>query len=146
MLQGVPLFDWYHFTSGIFSGTTPTGLTWTNERFFFDVMRQASPFQSSGEQVETLALWCGSPTLPYNDRLNKVKVPVLYVGAAGGVGELGLATLRQLGTKDKDLSTLLVRRLADSEHAWDFGHADLFLASDADQQVWPHIASWLARY
>ncbi|EPX60279.1 hypothetical protein D187_002365 [Cystobacter fuscus DSM 2262] len=146
MLQGVPLFDWYHFTGGLFSGTTPTGLTWTNERFFFDVMRQASPFQSSGEQVETLALWCGSPTQPYNDRLNKVKVPVLYVGAAGGVGELGLATLKQLGTKDKDLFSLIVRRLADSDRARDFGHADLFLASDADQLVWSHIANWLAHH
>ncbi|WNG14191.1 hypothetical protein [Cystobacter fuscus] len=143
-LQPVPLLDGYHFTGGTFSGSVPTGLTWTNERFLFDVMMQASPFQSIGEQVETLALWCGSPSQPYNDRLHHVKVPVLYVGAAGGMGDLGLATLAQLGTKDKDISVFIVKRLSDGARALDYGHADLFLASDAEQLVWPRIASWLA--
>ena len=146
MFQGVPIFDWYHFTGGTFSGTTPTGLTWTNERLWFDVMQQASPFQSIGEQVETLALWCGSPTQPYTDRLSQVKVPVLYVGAAGGFGRFGLASLSKLGTKDKDVSTLFAQLLPDSERARDVGHADLFLASDADQQLWPRIVSWLASH
>ncbi|OJH37395.1 hypothetical protein [Cystobacter ferrugineus] len=140
------IFDWYHFTGGTFSGMTPTGLTWTNENFLFEVMAQASPFQSRGEQVETLALWCGAPTLPYIDRLSHVKVPVLYVGAAGGMGRVGFTTLSELGTKGKDVSTLLVQHLADSDRVLDFGHSDLFLATDADQQVWPHIARWLASH
>ncbi|ATB35715.1 hypothetical protein CYFUS_001129 [Cystobacter fuscus] len=141
-LQPTPVFAWYHFTGGTFSGRLPTGLTWTNQSFLLDMMEQASPFQSIGEQVETLALWCGTSTQPYTDRLDKVKVPVLYVGAAGGVGREGFATLSLLGSKD--VTTFIVQRLTDSERAGDFGHADLFLASDADRLVWPRIVSWLA--
>ncbi|MBM7119217.1 hypothetical protein [Archangium primigenium] len=143
-LQGLPIFKWYHFTGGVFSGATPTSLSWTQERFFFDTLEQAAPYQSIGEQVESLALWCGAPKLPYNDRLKQVKVPVLYVGAEGGTGRYGLHSVSLLGSKD--VSSFLVQRLRDGSNAQDYGHADLFLATDADRDVWPRITDWLARH
>jgi hypothetical protein len=144
LLQGNPVFGWYHFTGGVFAGSLPTATTWTHERFLFETMEQASPLQSVGEQVETLAMWCGSPTLPYTQWLGQVKVPVLYVGAAGGVGRFGLATLSRLG--GKDVTSYVVQRLADSDRALDYGHADLFLAADADTTVWSRIVDWLERH
>jgi hypothetical protein len=143
-LQTLPTFNWYHFTGGVLSGSMPTALSWTNERFFFDTLEQASPFQSIGEQVETLALWCGSPKLPYNDRLSQVKVPVLYVGAAGGMGRYGHHSVSLLGSKDVTL--YLVQRLPENARAQDFGHADLWLSSEAEKDVWPRISEWLARH
>ncbi|WP_157775346.1 hypothetical protein [Melittangium boletus] len=143
-LQGLPIFKWYHFTGGVFSGSTATALSWTHERFFFDTLEQAVPYQSLGEQVESLALWCGTPKLPYTDRLKHVKVPVLYVGAEGGTGRFGHYSVSQLGSKD--VSFHLVQRLQDGARALDFGHADLFLATDADKNVWPRITDWLSRH
>ncbi|MET0405832.1 MAG: hypothetical protein ABW123_25650 [Cystobacter sp.] len=143
-LQPEPLFGWYHFTGGPFENFMPMTTAWTQERFLFDTMEQASSFQSIGEQLETLAMWCGAPKLPYNDRLRLVTVPVFYVGAAGGMGRLGLSTLLQLGSKD--LSAYIVQRMSDQDQQMDYGHADLLLASDADTEVWPRIADWFARH
>ena len=141
LLQQPAIFQGYHFTGSTLSGGIPTRLTWTNERFFMDTLEQAAPFQSLAEQVETLALWCGTPNLPYDDHLDKVKVPVFYVGAAGGIGRFGLHTLLKLGSKD--IRALIVQRLQNGASAMDYGHQDLFTAGDAEAQVWKPVGDWI---
>ncbi|HYO54845.1 hypothetical protein [Archangium sp.] len=143
--QKPPIIPDYHWTGGQFGAAgPPTGLTWTRERFFFDGLVQSSPYQSIGEQVDTLAMWCGAPDVPYDDHLKQVTVPVLYVGAAGGVGRYGLHSLSLLGSTD--VSTHVVQRFPDTARALDYGHADLFLADDAETAVWTPILEWLQRH
>lgn len=144
-LQSPAILNGYHFTGGAFSSVVPTSLTWTRERFFADILMQASPYQSMGEQVETLVLWCGKQDLPYDDRLSQVTVPVLYVGATGGVGQLGVYSARQQ-LRSRDFSSLIVQRLSTGGGALDYGHADLFFASDAEQQVWRPVLNWLQNH
>ncbi|MFY0563866.1 hypothetical protein ACN28E_08470 [Archangium lansingense] len=132
----VVIIDDYHWAGGAFSEAgLPTGLAWTNERFFFDTLTQTSPYQSIGEQVDTLAMWCGAPNVPYDDHLGQVKVPVLYVGAAGGTGGHGVHSLSLLGSTD--VSTHLVPG---------YGHADLFLANGAQSAVWARILDWVQHH
>jgi hypothetical protein len=144
MLQNPPVISGYHWTGGQFDAAGPTGLSWTRERFLFDGLVQSSPYQSIGEQVDTLAMWCGATDVPHDDRLHEVKVPVLYVGAAGGVGRYGLYSLGLLGSTD--VSQLVVQRLPDAARAVDYGHADLLLADDAPTTVWSPILDWLLRH
>jgi hypothetical protein len=135
----------YHWTGGQFSAVgLPTALSWTRERLFLDTLLQASPYQSIGEQVDTFAMWCGAPGVPYDDYLAQVKVPVLYVGAAGGAGGYGLYSLTRLGSTD--VSTHLVKRMPDLYRAVDYGHLDLFLADDAPTAVWTPILDWVQRH
>ncbi|HEX8437620.1 MAG TPA: hypothetical protein VF697_21110, partial [Archangium sp.] len=117
---------------------------WTHERFFLEGLTQASPFQSIGEQVETFAMWCGALDVPYDDFLSEVRVPVLYVGAAGGVGRYGFHSLTQLGSKD--VTRYVVQRLPDTARAFDYGHADLLLAENAPKDVWAPILDWVQRH
>ncbi|WP_052518910.1 hypothetical protein [Archangium violaceum] len=132
----LPVIQGYHWAAGQFSEAgAPTGLAWTDERFFFDTLVQAAPYQSIGEQVDTFAMWCGAPDVPYDDHLARVKVPVLYVGASGGVGGYGLHSLSRLGSTD--VSTHMVPG---------YGHADLFLASGAQNVVWAPILDWVQRH
>ncbi|HEX5746758.1 MAG TPA: hypothetical protein VFZ09_10960 [Archangium sp.] len=143
--QTPPVIPAYHWTGGQFSAEgLPTGLSWTDERFFFDTLLQASPYQSIGEQVDTLAMWCGAPDVPYDDNLAQVRVPVLYVGAAGGVGGYGLHSLSLLGSTD--VSAHVVQRLPGTYRAVDYGHADLFLAGDAQSAVWTPLLDWVQRH
>jgi hypothetical protein len=141
LLQNPPIFPVYHWTGGQFALGLPTGLSWTRERFFFDALVQASPYQSIGEQVDTLAMWCGAPNVPYDDYLHEVKVPVLYVGAAGGFGDYGLHSLGKLGSTD--VKQLVVKRLPDAARALDYGHSDLWMADDAAATVWTPVLDWL---
>ncbi len=144
-LQSPAIIPSYHFTGGQFDLVgIPTGLSWTRERFYFDTLLQASPYQSLGEQVDTAALWCGTGDLPYDDHLSEVIVPVLYVGGAGGMGRYGLHTLSLLGSRD--VSSLVVRRFPDAARVLDYGHSDLFLADDAEATVWTPVLQWLERH
>ncbi|WNG54526.1 hypothetical protein F0U59_06800 [Archangium gephyra] len=143
--QEPPVITGYHWTGGQFSTEgLPAGLLSTAERFFFYTLTQASPYQSIGEQVDTLAMWCGAPDVPYDDNLARVRVPVLYVGAAGGMGGHGLHSLSLLGSTD--VSSLVVQRFPDMYRAVDYGHADLFLAADAQSAVWTPILDWVQRH
>jgi hypothetical protein len=145
VFQNPVVIPGYHWTGGQFSqGGLPAALSWTRERLFFDTLVQASPYQSIGEQVDTFAMWCGAPDVPYDDHLAQVTVPVLYVGAAGGGGRYGLHSLSLLGSRD--VSSLVVQRFPDMYRVVDYGHVDLFLADDAPTAVWTPILGWVQRH
>ncbi len=133
----------YHLVGGPFDAATqlPTGLTWTPEPAFFALLQRAVPYQAFAEVVDTEALLCGKLDLPYDDHLADIAVPVLYVGAAGGFGAQGLYGLSLLGGPDK--TARLVRLLPEASRAEDFGHADLFLATNAPEEVWTPILQWI---
>ncbi len=139
-----PAVPFYHFTAGQFGASPlPEGLQYVRSRQFFDLLANARPYQSFQEIMESEQLMCGKD-LPYDDHLAQVKVPALYVGAGGGFGEYGLTTFNKLGGKDK--SSLIVKRMPDQARIVDYGHADLFLARDADTAVWGPIHEWMKRH
>jgi hypothetical protein len=141
-----PMVPFYHFTAGEFGPEgLPTGLKYVKPEQFFSLLSAAHPYQDFAEVVEGEQLLCGEVDLPYDDHLSEVKVPVLYVGAGGGYGRYGEYTVTNLlGSKDVTLHR--VQRLAEPARALDYGHADLFLASDAEQSVWAPIYRWMKKH
>ncbi|GMU07877.1 hypothetical protein [Corallococcus caeni] len=136
-----PLVPGYHLAGSVPDASgLPVKTAYTPEPTLFDYFQLAVPYQSLNEVVETEAQLCGLD-VPFDDHLQDVKVPVLYVGAAGGVGRYGEYSTRLLGSTD--VTRLIVRSRGESERALDFGHADLFLARDARVRVWQPILQWL---
>ncbi|MGE6759467.1 hypothetical protein ACQKGO_15705 [Corallococcus interemptor] len=131
----------YHLAGSIpdINGT-PERTAFTPEPTLFDYFQLAAPYQSLNEVVETEKQLCGLD-VPYDDHLKDVKVPVLYVGAGGGVGRYGEYSTRLLGSTD--VTHLIVRTRPESQRALDFGHADLFIARDARVRVWQPILQWM---
>ena len=70
-----------------------------------------------------------------------VRVPVLHIGAAGGNANAIDYTLSQIGSAD--ITTMLVRKLMLGEEAFDYGHGDVFAATDAAVEVWQPIVDWI---
>ena len=101
----------------------------------------AAPHQSLRESAESDALWCGQGPAPIDFALDRIQVPLFYVGAAGGFGDLGLYSTTRVGSTD--VTTLVVRRLSADREAEDFGHGDLLYATDAPALVWRPLASWI---
>jgi pimeloyl-ACP methyl ester carboxylesterase len=132
----------YHFTAGKFANGSLVGLHYVLAPQFFDFLAAANPYQSLREQVEGDALQCGTTRLPYDDHLKDVKVPVLYVGAAGGFGTYGEYSTSLLGSKD----VTFLRAQRDLDRAAEYGHADLWLASDAESKVWKPIYEWMKKH
>jgi hypothetical protein len=82
---------------------------------------------------------CGGD-VPWNQHWNQIRVPVFYIGAGGGHGDLGTYQLGFLGSGD--ISSLIVST-DPSAPLLDFGHIDLFIASNAPELVWAPICAWI---
>lgn len=137
-----PSFNpWYHFVAGIFnSAGIPNQLSYTPAARLFAFFRWASPFEAIGDLVDSFRVWCGKPD-PLVDNLRAVHVPVLYLGAAGGFGVVGSYSPHVLGSSD--ISQVIVRLRPVGQEAYDFGHVDLWQASNAPQLAWAPLLSWL---
>ncbi|HEX7956735.1 MAG TPA: hypothetical protein VF508_07330 [Pyrinomonadaceae bacterium] len=139
-----PPVPFYHLEAGTFDASgLPSGLQFTPEAYLYDFYQSAAPFQSATEQVESDGVMCGD-TLPYDDNLAAVNVPVYYVGAGGGFGEFGLDTLARLGSADA--TSNVVRLYGPEGRPVEFGHSDLFLADNAKELVWKPLYDWLVSH
>lgn len=137
-----PPTPYYHLTAGRFDAFgLPTHLTYTREHRFFETLAQARPYQSLTEVVESDELLCNRCPSPYEEHLAEVRVPVLYVGAAGGFGRYGSYSKQLLGGRKAELIITKGVRMS----KLDYGHADLLLAEDADTLVWAPLLEWLKR-
>lgn len=142
MTEFQPLAPGYHLMAGIPDALgVPDALAFTSEPYLYEYGMRAAPYQSFNEVVETEAWACDRTKVSYDDDLAKAKVPVLYVGAAGGVGRYGVYSASLLGSTD--VTVHLVQTLPDAWRALDYGHADLFLANDARERVWKPMLQWM---
>lgn len=135
----------YHFTGGTFDAQgLPDGLLYTPEASLLALEAGSSPFQPARELLDADAATCDDPAIvdvAFDDHLADIKVPVFYVGADGGFGHYGIYTTTLLGSQD------VTHHVVDLQPAAgqlaELGHADLFLATDAETLVWQPVLSWI---
>jgi hypothetical protein len=149
-LNGPTFFaEFYHFVGGTFPGGDiwgiPNGLVYTPISRWNNFLVSASPFEAVRMEHDTYTISCGAHSTPFDNHLNDITVPVLYVGAGGGFGRYGLYTLTLL-VGSQDVSNLIVSFYPPEQAAFDFGHGDLFLAQDAKDLVWSPIYQWLSEH
>ncbi|MCU1347022.1 MAG: hypothetical protein JWO56_52 [Acidobacteria bacterium] len=139
---GLEPAPFYHFTGGVFDGDgKPAGLLYASEADLFAFEAAASPLQPNRELADADAATCGATDVPFDDHLADIKVPLFYVGAGGAFGEYGLYTTTLLGSTD--VASLIVHKVPSTQRLLDYGHADLFLAHDAETLVWQPILAWV---
>lgn len=137
---GLEPAPFYHLTGGTFDiNGVPAGLSFTADALFLDQLRGGSPFEPVKLIADAEAVMCDQAALPFVDNLAGVTVPVFYLGADGGFGTFGLYGTTLLGSADRD--SLVVD--LEQDRLLDFGHADLFLGTDAPALVWQPLLDWL---
>ncbi len=114
----------------------------TAQAFVIDqgtLFEPALPIQFSRELAE---IRCSDqPVSELDGGLRNVTVPVLHIGAAGGNANAIDYTLSRLGSRD--ITSTLVQVLDPGLEAFDYGHGDVFSATDADVHVWQPIIDWV---
>ncbi|HEX2253947.1 MAG TPA: hypothetical protein VHQ65_11825 [Thermoanaerobaculia bacterium] len=142
-LEPVPA---YHFTGAAWDPTLglPTALLYTPEATWISSLLATSPYEPVKLLAEAEALVCDLEDLPLDDHLGAVTVPVLYVGAGGGFGDYGVHTTTLLASTDVTIHTASV--VPPEARLVDFGHADLFQATDAPALVFQPILDWIAAH
>ncbi|HYU32016.1 MAG TPA: hypothetical protein VEW48_07625 [Thermoanaerobaculia bacterium] len=143
--QPVPF---YHFTGGTFAAApapsglpVPTGLLYTPEPTFMALLQGAAPDQPTRQLADAELVICDEEDVPFDDHLDDITNPVLYMGAGGGFGEYGIYTTTLLGSTD--VTVRVVDLTPPDQRLFDFGHADLFLGTDAKTLVWRPILNWI---
>jgi pimeloyl-ACP methyl ester carboxylesterase len=143
---------YYHYLAGTFNQYgIPTGLQFANFDYILDIaLSSTTPsFQSLGEQTdgEGIMCWVGSWNPAWDGHLSQIKIPVYYVGAAGGFGEYGKYTLKLLGSTDK--SSLIVS-VPGKTIPMNYGHVDLLWADNyyygAISTTWVPIYNWIVAH
>lgn len=137
-VEGFP----YHFLAGEFDANgLPSGLQYTDVDLWVDFLVQAPPFFANAFSRDEYISSCGLEHAPWADHLGSVDLPVLFVAAAGGFGEVYGATLDLLSSAD--VSRLEAQLHPPSEIELDFAHIDLFTAENAPELVWRPILRWV---
>jgi len=143
--QNVPF---YHFTGGTFapepasSGLpVPTGLLYSQKSTWLALLGGAAPYQPTRQLADSELVICDEEDVPFDDHLEEITNPILYVGAGGGFGEYGIYTTTLLGSTD--VTTRVVDLAPPDQRLFDYGHADLFIGTEARTLVWRPILNWL---
>lgn len=120
----------------------PSGLRFTDDQLWVGAMVASFPaYYPRRTDVDTGQLLCGAFDIPFDDHLAQIAVPILQVGAKGGLGPSMYASTAF--TASRDVTTITVQRLPDTEEAMDFGHVDTVLAREAETLVWRPILEWI---
>jgi hypothetical protein len=141
-----PFTPWFHFAAGVFPDrdTTrdPVGLRFTDVHEWDDFLMGIGNFEPVRLQAEAQHVTCDDgSTQRFDGHLQDIRVPILYVGAAGGFGTYGVYSMNRTGSRDRQ--AIIVRTLPRGQENQDFGHVDLFYARDAKHYSWQRILRWL---
>lgn len=132
----------FHIFGGEFDDSGFPVPVFTSQNFAIDqgsLFEPALPIQFSRELAE---IRCSpDPVSVLDGGLGNVTVPVLHIGAAGGNANAIDYTLSQIGSSD--ITSTLVRVLSPGQEAFDYGHGDVFSATDADARVWQPVIDWV---
>jgi pimeloyl-ACP methyl ester carboxylesterase len=141
--SGDPPLYW-HFVGGIFDAGVTTGLQYTDPWLWIDVLRAVPLYIPVRVDIDGDKVYCYDVVAPFDEHLGEITLPILYVGAGGGTGDGGSYAVTL--TASTDITKFTVQLHSDKERALDFGHADLFTATDAETLVWQPILDWLVAH
>jgi hypothetical protein len=131
---------WYHFVAGFFKvNGVVNRLKYTPARRFMRFFTQAAPYEAEADYVTSYRVFCGRPDRLV-DNVSSVRLPVLYLAAAGGFGTVGSYSTTLLGSHD--VRKVVVRMRLPGHEGNDFGHVDLWQASNS-KPTWPPLLHWL---
>jgi hypothetical protein len=139
---GIPGLEWYHFSAGSFDDDgVPQGLVYTDPSLSAVELARVYAFDPVRYLLDASAITCNELDVPWDDRLDRVHLPILYVGAGGGFGPLGEYQTRLVDSAD--VTVLIVRTQREDLAAFDVGHADVFQAPLSRELFWAPIRDWI---
>lgn len=141
-----PLNAWWHYWGGEFDGdpqdpnTLPIDTRFLPQEWAYEFMATASPWQAQAFFYDYSRIGCDEYEVPWDDNLGLITLPLLNLGGAGGLASNLDYTLAMLGSTD--IEEVIVQLLPYEQRFEDFGHIDIWTATDAASLVWAPLADW----
>lgn len=129
-----------HFLGGVFEEGMPVDLAYTPTVQYLEWLQGFNNFNATRFDYDISSLYCPDVDSPFDDHLHLIDVPVLFVGAGGGWGNMMDYTASLLtGADDVSVHTVSLN----SEMLLDIGHVDIFTAECAALEFWTPMYQWL---
>jgi hypothetical protein len=145
--QGNAAAPFWHFVAGVFPDPAvpvPSGLAYTDPARWINLPASLPPYQPQRTIYDARSCLCNEVDVAFDDYVGVITLPILYIGAGGAFGSLGDHTSSL--TWSTDITNYTVNVQPADQRIIDYGHADLFLASNAPTLVWKPLYQWLVNH
>ncbi|UCH84850.1 MAG: hypothetical protein JSW50_03945 [Candidatus Latescibacterota bacterium] len=132
---------WWHYFAPVFDNGDPAGFNYTPLAGAEDFVQTACELYPTRFWYDLSVILCDEEDVPWDDHLSEITVPILNIAPAGGIGRVADYPLTLLGSSD--ITTLYIQLQADDERELDFGHIDLWTATNAPDLVWQPMVDWI---
>jgi hypothetical protein len=132
---------WWHYFAPVFDNGNPAGFNYTPLAGAEDFVQTACYWESMRFFYDYSVILCDEEDVPWDDYLSEITVPILDISPAGGIGRVGDYGLTLVGSPD--ITTLYIQLQSDTQRELDFGHIDLWTATDAPDLVWQPMVDWI---
>jgi hypothetical protein len=133
----------FHYWAGVLDETGfPTGPRLTDRELWLDFLESGIAWQPYlwWKEIDIFALApLDGMDSPFDDHLGDIRVPLLNVAAAGGVGAVSLPALSLLGSEDVEV---LIPSLGPPMET-DLAHIDIFTWSGSETMFWRPMLNWI---
>lgn len=122
-------------SQGFFAADQNGNYLYSDHNRFFRLAIDLAPYWPMQINYELSACPCPTEDVDYDKHLDKIGIPIYYIGAEMAAGQLGVYTSHL--TASKDITNHIVPG---------YSHADLWLANDASNTVWHPLSQWLKNH
>jgi hypothetical protein len=131
-----------HYHAPIIEDGLPVDFQFITIGQWLDFITASACYEPTLFELDYTRLMAGQTT-PFVEHLGEIRVPVLHLGGAGGIAPYTTATLSYLGSTD--ISQHIVS-VGAPDPALDYGHVDIFTASNAPTLVWQPVLEWVQQH
>lgn len=140
-LSPFPFTPSYHLVGADFDEFgVPQGLLFTDVDAFIATALALPPYEALLTEIDGDGVVCSDTE--FDDHLADIVVPVLNVGAAGGIGYTSEYTTTLL-TSSPEVESFVVQLLPSEAVLADFGHDDIVRSPLAEDLVWSPVLDWV---
>ncbi|NOQ92643.1 MAG: hypothetical protein GQ552_08005 [Flavobacteriaceae bacterium] len=118
-------------SQGFFAGENGKFL-YTDPIRFFHLATNLSVRMPTKIFLDMASVKCDTEDVTFDDHLEEISIPILYIGANNDIGSY---------TPSLTASTDITIQVVDG-----YGHADPWMAYDADTQVWDQLRGWITTH
>ncbi|QCK16732.1 hypothetical protein DCC35_19325 [Mangrovivirga cuniculi] len=132
----------WHFVAGVYNGPIPVDLNFTEKERWLNLLADfdSGPYMPFQILVDMFECECGEKATFIDQNLEDINLPILNVSAHGGSGESTFLTPTL--TSSSEIENLMIEFFPDNPEL-DFGHADLFMADNANSVFWDPLRIWI---
>jgi hypothetical protein len=131
----------FHYIAGVWENEMPVDLQFVTKNQWFDFLESGVPYEALRFMVEYSAMTSDVVDVPFDDHFSEIEVPLFNIAPAGGFGDLSIYGTTLLGSSD--ITHRIIKHRPPEEIVSDYGHIDVFIANNAEIEVWQPILRWI---